>query len=115
MHLRIIEGSFAFAKVGGETMPIYEYRCTQCHHTFELFQHVGEQVPSCPKCGSPSKKVYASVGLIFKGSGFHTTDYRKSPASDNGEKPASGTETPAATPATPTATPAPGTGTSGKS
>ncbi len=85
-------------------MPIYEYRCTQCHHTFECFQTVGEPAPACPQCGSQSKKVYASVGLIFKGSGFYTTDHRKAPAPGNGEKPpagtgeksSSGTETPAA-------------------
>ena len=83
-------------------MPIYEYRCTQCHHTFECYQTVGEPAPACPQCGSPSKKVYASVGLIFKGSGFHATDYRKAPPSGNGEKPPAGTETPVA-PAAPTA------------
>lgn len=83
-------------------MPIYEYRCTQCHHTFECYQTVGEPAPACPQCGSPSKKVYASVGLIFKGSGFYTTDHRKAPTAGNGEKPPAGTETPAA-PAAPAA------------
>ena len=58
-------------------MPVYEYRCTKCKHLFERYQAVGEAAPECPKCGSPTRKVYASVGLIFKGSGFHTTDYRK--------------------------------------
>lgn len=65
-------------------MPTYEYRCTHCQHTFERFQAVGDPAPACPRCGHPSRKVYASVGLIFKGSGFHTTDYRRS-ASSNGE------------------------------
>jgi putative FmdB family regulatory protein len=65
-------------------MPTYEYRCTQCQHLFERYQAVGEPPPECPRCGSPSRKVYASVGLVFKGSGFHTTDYRK-PAPGNGE------------------------------
>lgn len=68
-------------------MPIYEYRCTQCRHVFETYQSVGEPAPNCPQCGSPSRKVYASVGLIFKGSGFHTTDYRKSTWGD-GDTPA---------------------------
>jgi putative FmdB family regulatory protein len=92
-------------------MPIYEYRCTQCHHTFERHLSVGAPAPACPKCGSQSKKVYASVGLIFKGSGFHTTDYRKAPASGNGEKPASGSDAPAVTSA---GAPASGSGTSAK-
>lgn len=58
-------------------MPIYEYRCEN-NHTFDLFQPVGAPPPACPTCGRPSRKVYNSVGLIFKGPGFHTTDYRRS-------------------------------------
>jgi putative FmdB family regulatory protein len=65
-------------------MPIYEYRCTRCRHTFDLYQTVGEPAPRCPECDAPTTKVFASVGLIFKGSGFHTTDYRKA-ASGNGD------------------------------
>jgi len=101
-------------------MPIYEYRCTQCHHTFECYQPVGEAAPNCPQCGSPSKKVYNSVGLIFKGSGFHTTDYRKTPAPDNSDRPAStadkpsGTEKPSST-EKPAAAASPASSTSGKS
>jgi putative FmdB family regulatory protein len=66
-------------------MPIYEYRCTRCHHDFEIFQPVGDPVPGCPQCGGDVRKVYSSVGLIFKGSGFHSTDYRKSSPSGNGD------------------------------
>jgi putative FmdB family regulatory protein len=66
-------------------MPTYEYRCTQCHHLFDIHQAVGEAAPKCPQCGSPTKKVFASVGLIFKGSGFHTTDYRKAPAGNGSD------------------------------
>ena len=65
-------------------MPLYEYRCTQCHHDFEQQQPVGSPAPGCPRCGSPSRKVYSSVGLIFKGSGFHTTEYRKAAPADDG-------------------------------
>lgn len=63
-------------------MPIYEYRCTTHGHRFEIFQPVGAGAPPCPECGSPTRKVYASVGLIFKGSGFHTTDYRHAQSGD---------------------------------
>ncbi len=78
-------------------MPTYEYRCTQCHHVFDRSQNVGDPAPSCPECGSPTRKVYSSVGLIFKGSGFHTTDYRKpAPTESDGPKPA--TEAAKATP-----------------
>ncbi|HEV8338143.1 MAG TPA: zinc ribbon domain-containing protein [bacterium] len=56
-------------------MPVYEYQCVENGHRFELYQPVGTDPPACPVCGSASRKVYSSVGLIFKGSGFHVTDY----------------------------------------
>jgi putative FmdB family regulatory protein len=80
-------------------MPVYEYRCTKCDHTFERYQAVGEAAPECPTCGSPSRKVFTSVGLIFKGSGFHTTDYRKT-AGGNGDKAPAAAETPSSDTAT---------------
>jgi putative FmdB family regulatory protein len=82
-------------------MPVYEYRCTQCRHTFEEYRSVGESAPACPACGGPTRKVYASVGLIFKGSGFHTTDYRKTPAG-NGDRPPATSETSASDSTSPT-------------
>ena len=67
-------------------MPVYEYRCTNCNHLFEVTHEVGGTPGPCPVCGGPARRVFTSVGLIFKGSGFHTTDYRKSPASDGADK-----------------------------
>jgi len=67
-------------------MPVYEYRCTSCDHLFEVTHEVGGTPGPCPVCGGPARRVFTSVGLIFKGSGFHTTDYRKSPASDGADK-----------------------------
>lgn len=58
-------------------MPVYEYQCVEHGHRFELHQPVGADPPACPVCGSASRKVYSSVGLIFKGSGFHVNDYRR--------------------------------------
>lgn len=69
-------------------MPTYEYRCTRCDHGFECFQRVGDPAPACPQCGGATRKVYSSVGLIFKGKGFHTTDYRKPAPADGEAKPA---------------------------
>lgn len=63
-------------------MPLYEYRCIGCGHLFECYQAVGASHPACPRCGQDSRKVYGSVGLIFKGSGFHTTDYRRAGSPD---------------------------------
>jgi len=65
---------------------VYEYRCTNCDHLFEVTHEVGGTPGPCPVCGGPARRVFTSVGLIFKGSGFHTTDYRKSPASDGADK-----------------------------
>ena len=67
-------------------MPVYEYQCLANHHQFDIFQPVGAAPPPCPICGSASRKVYRSVGLIFKGTGFHVTDYRR-PASTGEGKP----------------------------
>lgn len=65
-------------------MPVYEYQCVENGHRFDLYQSVGADPPACPVCGSATRKVYTSVGLIFKGSGFHVNDYRR-PGAREGE------------------------------
>lgn len=62
-------------------MPTYEYICTKCGHEFEAFQSITEEpVKTCPKCkGKVERKISGGAGLIFKGSGFYITDYKKSP------------------------------------
>jgi putative FmdB family regulatory protein len=65
-------------------MPTYEYRCKSCGHEFEEFQSMSsEPLVMCPKCANPSLKrlMSSGVGLVFKGSGFYLTDYKKSSAS----------------------------------
>ncbi len=59
-------------------MPIYEYRCTRCGHRFERLQPVGSFATTCPQCGGSTRRLLGSVGLVFRGSGFYTTDYRRS-------------------------------------
>lgn len=66
-------------------MPIYEYRCTHCDHQFEVTHGVGSKVEHCERCGSPVRRVFSPVGIIFKGPGFHVTDYRKTPAGGDGK------------------------------
>jgi putative FmdB family regulatory protein len=63
-------------------MPTYEYECTKCGHTFEAFQSMkDEPLSSCPKCrGRIRRLIGGGIGIIFKGSGFYTTDYKKSSA-----------------------------------
>lgn len=61
-------------------MPTYEYQCTKCHHTYEAFQKITDKhLEKCPKCGQKVKRLISSgSGIIFKGSGFYATDYKKS-------------------------------------
>jgi putative FmdB family regulatory protein len=61
-------------------MPTYEYICTKCGHEFEAFQSISEEpVKTCPQCnGKVERKISGGAGLIFKGSGFYITDYKKS-------------------------------------
>jgi putative FmdB family regulatory protein len=61
-------------------MPLYDYRCTACGTTFEVNRHVGQAGEElCPDCGGAAKRVFTPVGVHFKGSGFHNTDYRAKP------------------------------------
>ena len=60
-------------------MPTYQYVCTNPDgkHDFELVQSFTDEPASeCPTCGSSVRKVYGSVGVVFKGSGFYRTDSR---------------------------------------
>ena len=60
-------------------MPTYEYKCSACGHTFERFQSItAEPIKRCPECGKAKVKrlLGTGAGVIFKGSGFYTTDYR---------------------------------------
>ena len=60
-------------------MPTYEYECTSCKHTFEASQKMTDQpLTKCPKCHKKVKRLISiGSGIIFKGSGFYATDYRK--------------------------------------
>ncbi|MGM9991451.1 MAG: FmdB family zinc ribbon protein [Candidatus Bruticola sp.] len=57
-------------------MPIYVYRCSNCHKEVEELQYVSDPpLTTCPNCGTETMhKVVSSVGIIFKGSGFYVTD-----------------------------------------
>ena len=79
-------------------MPIYQYTCSICKHSFELrqgFDALSEQ--ACPKCTGKAKRQFHPAAIVFKGSGFYTTDYKrasstvapsdtKEPQSDSKEK-----------------------------
>ena len=58
-------------------MPTYQYACTDCGHRFEAFQSFSDSaLTDCPECGGKLRKVYGSVGVVFKGSGFYRNDAR---------------------------------------
>ncbi len=60
-------------------MPTYDYACSACKHRFERFEGISEDGPKkCPKCGRKRARRMLSTGagIIFKGSGFYTTDSR---------------------------------------
>ena len=67
-------------------MPIYEYECVSCNHRFELKQGFdAEPTESCPRCQGFSRRLFHAPVVIYKGSGFYTTDYaRKDQHSDTG-------------------------------
>ncbi len=73
-------------------MPIYGYRCSSCGHQFEIQQRMSAApLQVCPKCQGKLTKILYPTGVIFKGSGYYTTDY-KAPAkssSENGASPGS--------------------------
>lgn len=65
-------------------MPTYQYECSGCLHAFEVLQTMTEKkLRKCPKCGKSKleRLIGSGGGIIFKGTGFYETDYkRKSPS-----------------------------------
>jgi putative FmdB family regulatory protein len=69
-------------------MPTYVYRCPKCGHEFEKFHKITAKTrPKCPRCGQTTERVITGgAGLLFKGSGFYITDYRKGPEGQEGQE-----------------------------
>lgn len=82
-------------------MPTYQYACTTCDHRFEAVQKFTDNsLTTCPECSGMLRKVYGSIGVVFKGSGFYRNDARGTGAdnghsdaghSDNGKEPVKAT------------------------
>jgi putative FmdB family regulatory protein len=63
-------------------MPTYDYACRGCDYTFEFRQEItADPLKNCPGCEKPTlyRKVGGGAAVIFKGSGFYETDYKKKP------------------------------------
>ena len=73
-------------------MPTYDYECTSCGHAFQAFHSItADPIEKCPEC--KKKKVQRLIGsgsgIIFRGSGFYTTDYRSKEYKEKARKEAS--------------------------
>lgn len=77
-------------------MPTYQYACKQCEHQFEAVQSFTDaSLTDCPECNGPLRKLFGSVGVIFKGSGFYRTDSRNGSAKSSATASASSDSKPA--------------------
>src|SRR3712207_2993431 len=71
-------------------MPVYEYACTSCGERTEARQSFDDPpLEECPHCGGRLRKLYSPVGIVFKGSGFYSTDRKstKKTGKDDGKPP----------------------------
>ena len=74
-------------------MPIYSYRCNKCGENFDkLVRPGGNGSVLCTKCQSDASRVFSPVGIIFKGSGFYSTDYKSGSSSTKNASPDAGSE-----------------------
>ena len=84
-------------------MPTYSYACTACDNRFDIVQSFSDDsLTECPECTGKLRKLFNSVGVVFKGSGFYRTDSRggsstaSEPAKSDSSSSSSSTSTPAA-------------------
>lgn len=77
-------------------MPLYDYECSACSHSFTLRQgYFDEPLATCPECGGAGQRRFHVPTIVYKGSGFYTTDYarrRTSSSEDFWNKPEHGEE-----------------------
>lgn len=75
-------------------MPTYEYECKSCGNVFDVFHSMTAKPRiKCPECGGRTRKrIGAGAGIIFKGSGFYETDYKRKTNPEKPEGAAAGSE-----------------------
>jgi len=74
-------------------LPTYQYACTECGHGFEAVQSfTDDALTECPQCTGRLRKVFNSVGIVFKGSGFYRTDSREKAGAVAGKGGTDGTD-----------------------
>ncbi|TRW43635.1 FmdB family zinc ribbon protein [Georgenia yuyongxinii] len=107
-------------------MPTYAYRCTVCTNELEVKQSfTDDALTVCPECGGALRKLFSSVGVVFKGSGFYRTDSRagsststpaapaKAKSADSGSSSSSGTSSSSGSSSSSTAAKKPATAAAG--
>ena len=77
-------------------MPTYDYQCEKCGHRFERFQKMSDlPLKICPECGGEVQRLIGTgAAVIFKGSGFHATDYPTPRPSCGRDRPCCGRDAP---------------------
>ncbi|WP_040812774.1 FmdB family zinc ribbon protein [Nocardia concava] len=71
-------------------MPTYSYACTECDNKFDIVQSFSDDaLTTCDRCNGKLRKLFNSVGIVFKGSGFYRTDSRNGSTSSEPAKPSS--------------------------
>ncbi|MER5455530.1 FmdB family zinc ribbon protein [Micromonospora sp. NPDC002389] len=101
-------------------MPTYQYACTACGHQLEAVQSFSDEpLTDCPACEGRLRKLFNSVGIVFKGSGFYRTDSRSngSASTDTASSPSKSTSSESSTGSTSSSSSSSGgsTGSSGSS
>jgi putative FmdB family regulatory protein len=66
-------------------VPTYSYACTECDNRFDAVQaFTDDALTTCPQCSGRLRKLFNSVGVVFKGSGFYRTDSRDAAGAKGG-------------------------------
>ncbi|OLT49556.1 FmdB family transcriptional regulator [Gordonia sp. CNJ-863] len=74
-------------------MPTYSYACTECDNKFDIVQSFSDDaLTECPQCTGRLRKLFNSVGIVFKGSGFYRTDSRSGSSSSDTASSSSSTD-----------------------
>ena len=104
-HLKRVSQQILMSVLRSCIMPLYEYKCDTCQKVFEEMQKFSDEpLKDCPTCKNPVQKLISMTSFALKGSGWYTTDYKKSSAGSAAPASPASTSTPAAasTPAKPT-------------
>ncbi|WP_083869274.1 FmdB family zinc ribbon protein [Nocardia niigatensis] len=96
-------------------MPTYSYACTECDNKFDIVQSFSDDaLTTCNQCNGKLRKLFNSVGIVFKGSGFYRTDSRNGSTSSEPAK-SSSTSSDSSSSSTASSSSAPSSSTGGSS